>query len=262
MAVLVSGGLWWVQDGEPSGPAPTVVAAPRQSGTVTASPPTVESKAGQQPGQPVGPPSGPPAGGEAGQRPGQEAGQRSGPGQEGGHQVRPEVPKPSVKPPPAPLGPSPAKRIAVPAITIEASVVRIGLDEAGGLRSPPVDQPRLVGWYEGGVTPGEKGTAILVGHRDTRTGPAIFLNLDSLKPGNTVRVTRQDGVTAVFTVDRVRTYDKAKFPDREVYGPAERPELRLLTCGGTFDPRQGYAANIVVFAHLTDVIPANAPQGA
>ncbi|WP_308407840.1 class F sortase [Streptomyces somaliensis] len=154
--------------------------------------------------------------------------------------------------------PSPAERIAVPAITIEAPVMRLGLDRAGRLLSPPVDRPKLAGWYEGGAAPGEKGTAIVVGHRDTRTGPAVFLNLDSLKPGNTVRVTREDGITAVFTVDRVRTYAKKDFPDREVYGPANRPELRLLTCGGAFDPRGGYAANVVVFAHLTDAVRTGA----
>ncbi|WP_349816445.1 class F sortase [Streptomyces sp. MRC013] len=157
-----------------------------------------------------------------------------------------------------PASPSPAERIAVPAITIEAPVMRLGLDRAGRLNSPPVDRPKLAGWYEGGAAPGEKGTAIVVGHRDTRTGPAVFLNLDSLKPGNTVRVTREDGITAVFTVDRVRTYDKADFPDREVYGPANRPELRLLTCGGAFHPREGYAANVVVFAHLTDTVRTGA----
>ncbi|GGQ22872.1 class F sortase [Streptomyces roseolilacinus] len=261
--VLVSGGAWWAQDGEPSGPAPAVVAAP-QPGPVTTPPPTAEAKAGQ-PAAPRARQQGDPrTGWPAAPRTRQPAGPqaRRDAGRPAGGPTWPAAPRPSAKPPPAPLPPSPAKRIAVPAITIEAPVMRLGLDRSGQLLSPPVDRPRLVGWYEGGATPGEKGTAIVVGHRDTRTGPAIFLNLNALKPGNTVRVTREDGITAVFTVDRVRTYDKANFPDREVYGPAGRPELRLLTCGGAFDPRQGYAANVVVFAHLTDTVPADAPRGA
>ncbi|WP_308406843.1 class F sortase [Streptomyces sudanensis] len=157
-----------------------------------------------------------------------------------------------------PLPPSPPERLAVPALTVEAPVMRLDLDGAGRLRSPPVDHPKLVGWYEGGASPGEEGTAIVVGHRDTRTGPAVFLDLHALKPGNTVRVERADGITAVFTVDRVRTYDKDEFPDREVYRQAERPELRLLTCGGTFDRRNGYTANTVVFAHLVDTVRTDA----
>ncbi|WP_434588239.1 class F sortase [Streptomyces sp. A5-4] len=163
---------------------------------------------------------------------------------------------PAPPPAPAPLAPSRPTRLAVPAFKVAAPVVGLGLDRARHLITPPVDNPRLVGWYRDGPTPGEVGTAVVVGHRDTRTGPAIFLNLGMLKPGNTVRVTREDGRTAVFTVDSVRTYEKAKFPDKEVYGAARRPELRLLTCGGAFDSKAGYAANVVAFAHLTDVTKA------
>ncbi|BAU82192.1 hypothetical protein SLA_1250 [Streptomyces laurentii] len=163
------------------------------------------------------------------------------------------VPQSRPQPPAAPLKRSRPTALAVPAITIQAPVVELGLDGTGHLAVPPVDNPRVVGWYAKGVTPGERGTAVVVGHRDTRTGPAIFLNLNVLNPGNTVRVARADGRVAVFTVDRVRTYDKASFPDDEVYGPSDRAELRLLTCGGLFDRKNGYASNIVVFAHLTGV---------
>lgn len=151
------------------------------------------------------------------------------------------------------LPPSPAKKLAIPAITIESPVMELGLDARGSLTAPPVNNPRMVGWYRGGPAPGERGTALLVGHRDTRTGPAIFLNLNVLKPGDKVEVVRADRRTAVFSVDKVRTYRKDKFPDREVYGHTGRPELRLLTCGGSFDKKKGYTANVVVFAHLTDV---------
>lgn len=132
-------------------------------------------------------------------------------------------------------------------------MIDLGLDAKGQLATPPVDNPGVVGWYAKGVTPGERGTAVVVGHRDTLTGPAVFLNLGVLNPGNTVRVARADGKVAVFTVDRVKTYAKDDFPDKEVYGATGRPELRLLTCGGSFDRKTGYDANVVVFAHLTDI---------
>lgn len=151
------------------------------------------------------------------------------------------------------LPPSPAKQLSIPAIMIESPVMGLGLDSKGQLSAPPVNNPRLVGWYRDGPAPGEKGTALVVGHRDTTTGPAIFLNLNALDPGDKVNVVRADRRTAVFTVDKVRTYKKEEFPDAEVYGHTGRPELRLLTCGGSFDKKKGYAANVVVFAHLTDV---------
>ncbi|MEE1737627.1 class F sortase [Streptomyces sp. BE147] len=173
----------------------------------------------------------------------------------GGAPVRRE-PVPAAKDVPAshaPLPPSAPVKLAVPAIVIEAPVTGLGLDKKGRLDAPPMSRPKEVGWYRDGPAPGEAGTALIVGHRDTRTGPAIFLNLNALHRGDTVKVRRADRRTAVFTVDDVKTYKKEDFPDDKVYGPTGRPELRLLTCGGRFDKKKGYSANVVVFAHLTGI---------
>jgi LPXTG-site transpeptidase (sortase) family protein len=153
----------------------------------------------------------------------------------------------------APLVHSRPVKVAVPAIFIEAPVTGLDLDKKGRLGAPPLSKPKLVGWYRKGPSPGEAGTSLLVGHRDTATGPAIFLNLNALRRGDTVKVTRADKRTAVFTVDQVKTYTKDEFPDEKVYGATGRPELRLLTCGGRFDKKKGYSANVVVFAHLTSL---------
>ncbi|MFF1480771.1 class F sortase, partial [Streptomyces sp. NPDC058301] len=155
--------------------------------------------------------------------------------------------------PPKPLPPSRATGLAIPYLSLKAPVVGLGLDPERRLATPPVDDPKLVGWYRGGPTPGEMGTAVAVGHRDTRTGAAVFANLAVLKPGRLVEARRADGRVAVYTVDAVHKYDKARFPNEEVYGPRNRPELRLITCGGKFDHKKGYASNLVVFAHLTAV---------
>ncbi|WP_405874560.1 class F sortase [Streptomyces sp. NBC_00005] len=160
---------------------------------------------------------------------------------------------PSAKPapPPRPLPRSPATTLRVPSLGIDSPVigVRVGADRQLG--TPPLDKPKLVGWYQDGPSPGETGTAIAVGHRDTRTGAAVFAALAQVRAGKTIEARRADGRTAVYTVDRVRVFDKARFPDKEVYGPSKRPELRMLTCGGLFNRRTGYTSNVVVFAHLT-----------
>jgi LPXTG-site transpeptidase (sortase) family protein len=154
-------------------------------------------------------------------------------------------------PPPRPLPRSRPTSLRIPSLGVDAPVVGIGLDGDRRLETPPVDRPKVVGWYEGGSTPGEAGTAIAVGHRDTRTGPAVFAALGQIKPGKLIEAKRADGRTAVYTVDRVKVFDKSGFPDEEVYGRASRPELRVLTCGGLFSRRTGYTSNVVVFAHLT-----------
>ncbi|MFD7709051.1 class F sortase [Streptomyces sp. NPDC059786] len=168
---------------------------------------------------------------------------------------------PAQAPPPRPapgptLQPLPRSRPAtldIRYLRVQAPVMGLRLDRQGQLGTPPVNNPRLVGWYEGGPAPGETGTSIIVGHRDTMTGAAVFSALAALKPGKPVEVRRADGRTAVFTVDEVQTYEKAHFPDRKVYGPSTRPELRLITCGGAYNAKTGYASNVVVFAHLTAV---------
>ncbi|MGV4986601.1 class F sortase [Streptomyces sp. NPDC001709] len=162
---------------------------------------------------------------------------------------------PALLPRPAePLGDALPQRVDIPRLGVQAPVVSRGLDAEGAVDPPPFDQPGVVGWYGAGTRPGAKGAALLVGHVDTRTRPAVFYKLSTLKPGNTVRVVRSDGKVAEFTVDDVRVLPRAGFDARQAYGPREpgRAELRLITCGGSFDRvGRGYTANVVVNAYLT-----------
>jgi hypothetical protein len=149
------------------------------------------------------------------------------------------------------LPPSPPDRIRIPAIHVNAPLMGLGLTKTGSLDVPPADRKNLAGWYEAGTTPGEKGTAIVAGHVDNADGPAVFYKLGALRKGSTVEVDRRDGRVAVFTVDAVEVYPAKDFPDEKVYGPAGRPELRVITCGGGYSRSTGYRGNVVVFAHLT-----------
>ncbi|MFI6503578.1 hypothetical protein [Nonomuraea typhae] len=52
-------------------------------------------------------------------------------------------------------------------------------------------------------------------------------------------------------VSSVETFPKGEFPTGRVYADAGGAQLRLITCGGAFDPvRREYAENVVVFAEL------------
>lgn len=138
-------------------------------------------------------------------------------------------------------------RVRAPAVGIDAVLTRTGLDAVGGLAVPA--DPSLAGWYEGGPAPGAPGPAVLAGHVDWAGRPAVFQGLHRLVPGDEVAVDRADGSTVRFAVDRVVQVGKDAFPTRGVYGPVPGAELRLITCGGAFDPVAGsYADNVVVFA--------------
>ncbi|MFJ6832074.1 class F sortase [Streptomyces sp. NPDC091209] len=163
---------------------------------------------------------------------------------------------PEVRLPPAlkPLGNARPQRVDIPSMGVQAAVVARGLDGRGAIDPPPFDQPGVVGWYAAGAQPGAVGTALMVGHVDTRTRPAVFYRLSSVKPGDTVRVMRDDGTVAEFTVDDVQVLPRDHFDAQQAYGARKsgRAELRLITCGGTFDRTSGsYTANVVVSAYLT-----------
>lgn len=163
---------------------------------------------------------------------------------------------PDAELPPAakPLGQAMPQRVDIPDLGVQAPVVARGLDDRGAVDPPPFDQAGVVGWYAGGAQPGAKGTALLVGHVDTETRPAVFYRLSTLKAGETVRVVRDDGKVAEFIVDDVEVVQRDHFDARQAYGPRrpDRAELRLITCGGTFDrATRSYTANVIVSAYLT-----------
>ncbi|MFH9013819.1 class F sortase [Streptomyces sp. NPDC017943] len=163
---------------------------------------------------------------------------------------------PDVKLPPAhrPLGDAVPQRVDIPGLGVQAPVVARGLDARGALDPPPFDQPGVVGWYAGGAAPGARGTALMVGHVDTDSRPAVFFRLSAMRPGQTIRVVRADARVAEFTVESVQVLTRDRFDAHQAYGSREsgRAELRLITCGGSFDrATRSYTANVVVSAYLT-----------
>ncbi|PZT71130.1 class F sortase [Streptomyces sp. SW4] len=152
-----------------------------------------------------------------------------------------------------PLPYSVPDRVRIPAIQVDAPIMPVGLDAEGWVDAPPPEDPNLAGWFTAAVTPGEKGTAVVVGHVDNQQGPAVFYGLGALKQGNKVEVSREDGKTAVFEIYAIEVFEKNDFPGDRVYASKGHPELRVITCGGGFSKQEGYAGNVVAFARLTEI---------
>lgn len=138
----------------------------------------------------------------------------------------------------------------IPAIGVHSTnFVDLGIAADGTITVPGTADE--VGFYTGGPTPGQLGPAVLAAHVDSTHGPGIFYRLGAVKPGNTVTVTRADGIKTTFVVDKVASYPKDQFPTDAVYrGDFTQSEIRLVTCGGTFDKVKHYLDNVIVFAHL------------
>jgi LPXTG-site transpeptidase (sortase) family protein len=169
----------------------------------------------------------------------------------------PATPAPTAVPTPDPasdgkrLSRSRPVRLLIPKIGVDAPFTDLTLAPDGRLRPPPAANTNLVGWYANGPSPGERGTAVIAGHVDTKTSVAVFVYLRELRKGDTFQVVRADGSTASFVVDSAETFAKDRFPSERVYGDTGRAQVRLITCAGDYDRTvHDYKDNLVVFAHL------------
>lgn len=152
--------------------------------------------------------------------------------------------------PDLPTGLADPVRIEVPAIGVDAAVVDLSL----GNGDPEVPEGwGDAGWYTQTRNPGEIGPSVIAGHIDSKEGPAVFFRLDELVAGDEVILHGDGGDSRTFVVTDSGQYPKTDLPD-EVFGYGQRvPELRLITCGGTFDPEAGhYRDNHVVYTRLAD----------
>jgi LPXTG-site transpeptidase (sortase) family protein len=181
-----------------------------------------------------------------------------GPPADGGATARPG----STPPPSAPaakqahaLGRSVPVGLRIPAIGVDTPVMRLGLAPDGSVQVPPIAAHDRAGWYRHSPTPGQKGPSVILGHVTVGAyGDGVFRHLDRLHRGDRIVARLENGRSAVFSVSAVRTVAKADFPTDAVYGDVDRPELRLITCGG---PRSagGYLDNVIVFAALSTASP-------
>ncbi|MCY0944840.1 class F sortase [Streptomyces antarcticus] len=215
------------------------------SGQDPAAPSTPQGQAPQGQAQPGGAPAAggadTPAGevspGGPGASPGAGASGGTGTGT-GGGQAKPALAR------------SAPQKISIPSLGVSSSLETLRQNADGTMETPK--DPGLAGWYEPGPTPGSQGPAVIAGHVTWNGASAVFEKLKTMKAGDTIKVTRQDNKTVTFTVNRVAEYPKAEFPTLEVYKNLDHAGLRLVTCGGDFDPKKNYYnSNVVVFAQMT-----------
>ena len=145
------------------------------------------------------------------------------------------------------LTPSPPIDVTLPSIGVTSPLEHLARQDDGTIAAP-VDFD-MAGWFSAGPQPGQPGPAVIAGHVDSKTGPAVFYRLRDLQPGDPVEVRREDGRVVTFRVTRLEQHAKDEFPSEAVYGPVPDAELRLITCGGDFNRSTGhYLDNLVVYA--------------
>jgi hypothetical protein len=142
--------------------------------------------------------------------------------------------------------------LTIPVLGVHSAVGTLGLQADHQVMVPT--NTHIVGWYDDGPTPGQIGSAVILGHVDSYVGPGTFFYLKDLRAGDSITVKLADGAVTRFAVTSVVQYSKSAFPDRLVYGSHGTRSLQLVTCGGTFDHETGhYESNVVVFSRLVSV---------
>lgn len=139
--------------------------------------------------------------------------------------------------------------IRIPKINVDTAIEQVGLLENGQM-GVPADEDQ-VGWFEPGVKPGSKGNAVIAGHVDSKTGPAVFYELDQLVAGDEIVIVDEAGNTLRFEVTKTERYETANAPIKEIFGATDKRNLNLITCSGTFGSA-GYDERFVVYTELVD----------
>ncbi|MGV9325991.1 class F sortase [Streptosporangium sandarakinum] len=146
-------------------------------------------------------------------------------------------------------------KLSIGKIGLLAPLTQVGVDAKKEVQTPPLSKPKLAGWYRHGPVPGQQGPSVILGHVNTKSGPAVFSRLKEIKRGDKIKVSRSDKAVVEFTVDGVEQVSKKAFPSKRVYGNTGEATLRLITCGGVYNPRIGhYTDNIIVYATLSKVV--------
>lgn len=139
--------------------------------------------------------------------------------------------------------------IKIPAIEVESKVEKVGLMNNGQMAVPK--NFRITGWYQLGPKPGERGSAVIAGHVDDKTGPGVFFNLKELQKGDQVKITNNGGEQLVFEVVGKEIFPMDEAPVKDIFGYTSRRMLNLVTCTGPFDRSKGGHINrLVVYTEL------------
>jgi LPXTG-site transpeptidase (sortase) family protein len=142
-------------------------------------------------------------------------------------------------------------RVRVPKIEADSSLLAVAVDSAGQIAVPTASKPMQAAWYRVSPVPGAVGPAIILGHVDGDQQEGIFAKLGQVAKGDEIIVDRSDGQVLKFVVSRTEQIPKETFPKDAVYGQTDKPELRLITCGGVFDHAvHSYKDNVIVYANL------------
>ena len=141
-------------------------------------------------------------------------------------------------------------RLEIPKLNVDAVIEDVGRIENGQMGVP--QNPDNIGWFEPGVKPGAQGNAVMAGHIDSMTGPAVFYDLEKLKKGDEIIVHGKDDEVLRFVVTKTEKYPRNDSPVDDIFGFNYSSGLTLITCTGEFNRKaKTHEERFVVYTELS-----------
>jgi len=138
-------------------------------------------------------------------------------------------------------------RLSIPAIQLSSRVISVNVNSKGEM-DVPSGNTNNVGWYAGGVLPGERGAAVMDAHVF-----AAFKNLNSAMVGDDLYVETADGRRLHFVVRDARVYALSELTPDMLFQQTDERRLNLITCAGSLTAdRTTYDHRLVVYTELVN----------
>lgn len=147
-------------------------------------------------------------------------------------------------------------RLVIPAIEVDAKVQHVGLSPDDNEEMDVPSNFTDVGWYQHGVRPGMRGSAVIAGHLNGKEVPeAVFYDLHTLQIGDEIVIMSEERIEDIFYVVKIETYAYDAPTDEVFVSTDGKARLNLITCSGEWLPEDSvYNQRTVVFAErFTDV---------
>lgn len=143
------------------------------------------------------------------------------------------------------------RTIEIPSLGVKATIEEVGRLDNGQMGVPK--DPDQAGWFSPGTKPGGRGSAVIAGHVDSKTGPAVFYELDKMEIGDEVLIHGEDGKTLRFAVVKKVAYPRTDAPVDTIFGFTYGSGLNLITCTGSWDRKaKTHDDRLVVYTELME----------
>jgi LPXTG-site transpeptidase (sortase) family protein len=130
-------------------------------------------------------------------------------------------------------GPVPTNgRVQLPALGVEAPIVRVGIDSSQRMVVPT--NARDIAWLDQGGIPGRTQNVVLAGHIAYSRAAGSFNRIRDLQPGDDVILRIDDKTLRYRVVWNCQFHRDTTLADR-IMGYTTVPSVTLISCGGVFD---------------------------